>query len=60
MLANHSVEESCRLIGADSLAFLSYDATLNSAVGRCDMCLACFNGDYPTPLYEKVENANKF
>lgn len=60
MLANHSVEESCRLIGADSLAFLSYDATLHSAVGRCDMCLACFNGDYPTPLYEKVENANKF
>lgn len=60
MLANHSVEEACRLIGADSLAFLSYDATLHSAVGRCDMCLACFNGDYPTPIYQKVEEANKF
>ena len=60
MLANHSVEEACKLIGADSLAFLSYDATLKSALGRCDMCQACFNGVYPTPIFQKVEDANKF
>ena len=60
MLANHSVEEACEMIGADSLAFLSYDATLKSAAGRCDMCQACFNGEYPTPIFQKVEEANKF
>ena len=59
MLANHSVEESCRLIGADSLAFLSYDATLRSACGRSEMCLACFNGHYPTPIYQSIEDVNK-
>lgn len=59
MLANHSIEEACQMIGADSLAFLSYDATLKSAVGRKDMCLACFNGCYPTPLYQSIKDLNK-
>lgn len=45
--ARFSVDEVCRKIGADSLAFLSEDAMKASAV-RNDMCLACFNGKYPT------------
>ena len=59
MLARMSVEEACKQIGADSLAFLSYDATLRSAQGRTDMCLACFDGKYPTPIYKSIEDANK-
>ena len=56
--ANHSVEEVREMIGADSLAFLSIDG-LKKALGGRDMCLACFNGKYPTKLYECIENANK-
>lgn len=59
MLARMSVEEACKRIGADSLAFLSYDSTLHSAAGRTDMCLACFDGKYPTPIYKSIEEANK-
>src|SRR5699024_6313673 len=49
--ANHSVDEMCRMIEADSLAFLSQegmeqaivkDKTINQ--GICD---ACFSGNYP-------------
>lgn len=59
LLAKMSIDEACKMIGADTLAFLSYDATLNSAPGRSDMCLACFNGDYPTVLYQSIEEINK-
>lgn len=59
MLARMSVEEACEAIGADSLAFLSYESTLASAPNRNDMCLACFNGQYPTPLFQSIEEVNK-
>ncbi len=59
MLARMSISEACKAIGADSLAFLSYEATLGSAIGRKDMCLACFDGKYPTAIYKKIEDANK-
>ncbi|MGP3561942.1 amidophosphoribosyltransferase [Geobacillus sp. BK01] len=51
--AKHSVEEIRRLIGADSLAFLSKEGMM-TAIGRPDVspqrgqCLACFTGQYPT------------
>ena len=53
--ANKSVEEIRKEIGADSLYFLSEQGLL-TAIGRpveeknCGQCLACFNGDYPTPI----------
>ena len=59
MLARMSVADACKTIGADSLAFLSYDSTLRSACNRSDMCIACFDGNYPTPIYQKIEEANK-
>lgn len=46
-----STEEVCKEIGADSLAYLSEEA-LFKAGHREDMCLACFNGEYPTVLYD--------
>ena len=59
MLANMNVEQACKAIGADSLAFLSYESTLRSAINRDDMCLACFDGNYPTPIYQNIEDVNK-
>ena len=48
--AHKSVEEVCKAIEADSLAFLSEKGMM--AAGRCsDLCLACFNGKYPTALH---------
>ena len=58
--ANHSIEEICEEIGADSLSFLSEDGLID-AIGLAfdapysGLCMAYFNGDYPTPLYDYEE-----
>ena len=59
LCAHKSVEEVRRVIGADSLAFISEGALFEAARSRNDMCLACFNGKYPTALYSTLEEANK-
>lgn len=53
-----SVPEACEYIGADSLAYLSPDALLKAG-NRCELCMACFTGNYPTSLYGTIEEANK-
>ncbi|GAA3681563.1 amidophosphoribosyltransferase [Nonomuraea antimicrobica] len=40
-------EEMGRLVGADSLAYLSAEALVAGARGSMDLCTACFTGDYP-------------
>ena len=58
---NFTVEETCRKIGADSLAYISLDGMMR-AVGAIDIegdhgyCNACFTGNYPIPL---IENNDK-
>lgn len=59
LCAKRTLEQACEAIGADSLRFLSYDSVIASAPGRKEMCLACFNGKYPTALYDAIEDANK-
>ncbi len=56
--ANLSVDEIRRLVGVDSLAYLSIDG-LYRAVGEAgrdhgtpQFCDACFTGDYPIPLVD--------
>ncbi|GAB2547514.1 amidophosphoribosyltransferase [Gracilibacillus alcaliphilus] len=54
--ANHSVEEMRKLIGADSLTFLSTEGLEASIVEDRDplqhgVCKACFTGNYPTEIY---------
>ena len=44
------VDEVCRYIGADSLAFLSETGMLEAG-RRTELCMACFNDRYPTALY---------
>lgn len=45
-------------IFADSLAFLTPGALLKAG-NRKELCMACFTGEYPTALYQSVEEANK-
>ncbi|KAA9177365.1 amidophosphoribosyltransferase [Enterococcus durans] len=58
--ANHSVEEIRQCIEADSLEFLSEEGLIQ-AIGLAEdapysgLCMAYFNGDYPTPLYDYDE-----
>ncbi|MFV0558539.1 MAG: amidophosphoribosyltransferase [Enterococcus sp.] len=58
--ANYSVQEICDMIGADSLSFLSEDGLIDAIGLNFDapysgLCMAYFNGDYPTPLYDYEE-----
>ena len=54
--SEHSVEEIRKMIGADSLTFLSNEGLLE-AIGRQyedenrGQCMACFTGKYPTEIY---------
>ena len=48
-----------RLIGADSLVWLSPEALYKAAGGRKELCIACFNGRYPTALYQSIHDVNK-
>ena len=50
MCAGRSLEEVRQSLGVDSIAFLSEKA-LFEAGRREELCLACFNGNYPTYLY---------
>jgi amidophosphoribosyltransferase len=59
LAAQHDLDAMARIIGVDSLAFLSLEG-LYCAVGgrgrhpgRPQYCDACFSGDYPTPLEDR-------
>lgn len=54
-----TVDQICKIIGADSLYYLSHEG-LVQAVGkpRKQFCLACFDGDYPMELPEKEKKQN--
>jgi len=52
LMASHmNIDEMCRAIGADSLAFVSFEG-MYRAVGkpRERHCDACFSGNYPIPI----------
>jgi len=55
--ASHNVEEVRKLIGADTLYFLSEEA-LHKAGNRSELCVACYNGKYPTALYQTKRELN--
>ncbi|MBW8270767.1 amidophosphoribosyltransferase [Caldovatus aquaticus] len=65
LAASHGVEEMARIIGVDSLAFISHDG-LYRALGRPGrdaarpaFCDACFTGDYPIPLTDQQDNSER-
>ena len=62
--ANHTVEETRQIIGADSLTYLSVEGLIESIGIETDapnggLCVAYFDGDYPTPLYDYEEDYRK-
>ncbi|HZF76754.1 MAG TPA: amidophosphoribosyltransferase [Acetobacteraceae bacterium] len=65
LAAQHDVAEMARIIGADSLAFISLDG-LYRALGKPGrdranpgFCDACFTGDYAIPLTDAQSNAER-
>ena len=55
--ATQSIDEVCKIIGADSLCFLSQEDLL-MAGNRTDLCFACYDGNYPTHLYQTKKEFN--
>ncbi|MEZ5825786.1 MAG: amidophosphoribosyltransferase [Geminicoccaceae bacterium] len=65
LASTHSIEEMAKIIGVDSLSFLSMDG-LYRAVGEAkrnsslpQFCDACFSGDYPTPLKDRDDGEGR-
>lgn len=56
----NTVEEIAKVIGVDSLGYLSIDATHKIAEGaNVNFCDGCFTGNYPMPVPEQISK-NKF
>lgn len=65
LAAQHTIDEMCRFIGADSLGFISIDG-LYRAMGEANRdgenpqyCDACFSGDYPIALTDHDSGVSK-
>jgi amidophosphoribosyltransferase len=55
-----SVDEICEFIGADSLGYLSLEATLRAVDDKRQFCSACFTGSYPTEVVPLERQKNLF
>lgn len=55
---HHSVEETAKIIGVDSLGYLPKES-LSELIDDCGFCSACFDGNYPTEIYANVRK-NRF
>ncbi|MCX6773009.1 MAG: amidophosphoribosyltransferase, partial [Candidatus Micrarchaeota archaeon] len=55
-----SVDEICKLVGADTLAYQTVD-DLVKAMGRSksELCLGCVTEDYPTPFGREISKKIK-
>jgi amidophosphoribosyltransferase len=54
--SRNSVEQICRHIGADSLAYQTVEGLLRAVdQGREAFCLACFTGDYPMEVQLQMD-----
>ena len=58
--AGNSVEDIRKLIGADSLSYLSIEDLKKAVEGAaCDFCMGCFNGKYPEDVGHLLHCAKK-
>ena len=53
LAAQKDTQEICRLLGANTLGYLSKEGLLASLKGN-GYCTACFTGDYPAEIFEEV------
>jgi amidophosphoribosyltransferase len=57
MASYHSVEEICKMLGADSLAFQTMEGLMASiGLKKNDLCLACLDRDYPLKNPPHIED----
>ena len=57
--ANHSTEAICKMIGADSLGYLSVEGLLKTPLdSKCGFCAACFEGNYPMEVPEGANTSS--
>lgn len=53
--SSRNVEETAKIIGLDSLRYLSLEGMLKSMpLPKKEFCTACFNGEYPEQIDEKI------
>ncbi len=56
-----TTDEICKVIGADSLAFISVKGIHKLAKdSKCTYCDGCFTGNYPIKLSENLEKTSKY
>ncbi len=56
LVANkHNVENLSKVLGLDSLHYLSLDGLKNCVSNPDDYCCACFDGNYPTAIPEMTD-----
>lgn len=56
--SSHTVEEICKYIEADSLAYLSLSGLLRAVNGKgSEFCTACYTGQYPLDFREEMPDA---
>ncbi|AUG57187.1 amidophosphoribosyltransferase [Acetivibrio saccincola] len=57
--AKYSTEEICKMVGADSLGYLSVEGLLKTPLGsKTGFCSACFEGKYPMEVPENANNSS--
>lgn len=55
--SSHTVQEICKYIEADSLAYLSYDGLLKAVAAKeNEFCTACYTGRYPLEFAEMLSD----
>lgn len=54
---NHSVDEIARIIGADTLGYLSLEHVTQLAAPGKGYCIGCFSGQYPTEVPTQVRKS---
>jgi amidophosphoribosyltransferase len=56
MAANNSIDEICKYLSADSLAYLSQEGMVKATgLSKKSFCMACFDGKYPVPYDPLVD-----
>ena len=56
MAANHSIEEICDYLNADSVAYLSKEGMVKATgLPAENFCMACYDGDYPVAFDPTVD-----
>lgn len=56
--ANMTVDEIKKMIGADSLYFISLEGLIKSLGGNNGFCKGCFNGEYAIPVNNEQRTVN--